>query len=188
MAVKHGRQARKELIYRKFLVRGDVGLSPCTFSLACQIMKDFGGVIAVTTKEAFITACAKFGDVEVLREKITCLCADGAAVNMGRKRGALIQLSDYCDVPSPYIIHFLNHNLELTIKDSYSKIQEFEEIKESLHILFKMMKDSAKTWAAFWVVGDRLWGYGDSFPGSCAVGLSNFLRNFWCMLYLQRML
>ena len=188
MAVKHGRQARKELIYRKFLVRGDLGLSPCTFSLACQIMKDFGGVIAVTTKEAFIAACAKFGDMEVLRKKITCLCADGAAVNMGRKRGALIQLSDYGDVPPPYIIHCLNHNLELTIKDSYSKIQEFEEIKESLHILFKMMKDSAKTWAAFWVVSDRLWGYGDSFPGSCAVGLSNFLRNFWCVLYLQRML
>ena len=75
---------------------------------------------------------------------------------MGRKHGALIQLSDYCDVSRSYIIHCVNHNLELAIKDSYSKIQEFEEIKESLHILFKMMKDSGKTWDVFWVVGDRL--------------------------------
>ena len=144
------------LIYGKFLVRGDVGLSPCTFLLACQVMKDFGGVNTDATKEAFIAACAKFGDMEVLRKKITCLCADGAAVNMGTKRSALIQLSDYCDVSRPYVIHCLNHNLELAIKDSYSKIQEFEEIKESLHILFKMMKDSAKMWDAFRVVGDCL--------------------------------
>ena len=73
---------------------------------------------------------------------------------MGRKCRALIQLSDHCDVSRLYIIHCLNHNLELAIKDSYSKIQEFEEIKESLHILFKMMKDSGKMWAAFRVVGD----------------------------------
>ena len=31
----------KELIYGKFLVRGDVGLSACTFLLACQVLKDF---------------------------------------------------------------------------------------------------------------------------------------------------
>ena len=147
---------KKELISAKFLVSGDVGLSPCTFLLACQVMKDFRGLNADATKEAFSAACAKFGDMEVLRKKITCLCADGAAVNMGRKRGALIQLSDYGDVPPPYIIHCLNHNLELTIKDSYSKIQEFEEIKESLHILFKMMKDSGKTGDVLWVVGYHL--------------------------------
>ena len=178
----------KELIYGKFLVRGDVGLSPSTFLLACQVMKDFGGANADVKKEAFIAACA--GHMEVLKKKITCLCADGAAVNMGRKRGALIQLSDYCDVPSPYIIHFLNHNLELTIKDSYSKIQEFEEIKESLHILFKMMKDSGKMWDAFQVVGDHLGVKvlqymkvtGTCFQAHVQRGLSNFLRNFWCML------
>ena len=79
--------------------------------------------------------------MEVLRKRITCLCADRAAVNMGTKRGTLIQLSDYCDVSRSYIIHCLNHNLELALKVSYSKIQEFEEIKESLHILFKMMKE-----------------------------------------------
>ena len=45
----------------------------------------------------------------------------------------LIQLSDYCDVSRTNINHCLNHNLELTIKDSYSKIQEFEEIR-SLYI------------------------------------------------------
>ena len=124
----------KDLIYGKFLVRGDVGLSPSTFLLACQAMKDFGGVNADAKKEAFIAACA--GDMEVFKKKITCLCADGTAVNMGRKCSALIQLSDYCDVSCPYI-HCLNHNLELAIKDSYSKIQEFEEIKESLHIFSK---------------------------------------------------
>ena len=63
----------KELIYGKFLVRGDVGLSPCTFLLACQVMKDFGSINADAVKEEFIAACAKFGDMEVLRKKITCL-------------------------------------------------------------------------------------------------------------------
>ena len=72
-------------------------------------MKDFEGVNADATKEVFIAACAKFGDMEVLRKNIFCLCAAGAAVNMGRKRGALIQLSDYCDVSRLYIIHCLNH-------------------------------------------------------------------------------
>ena len=153
-------------------------------------MKDFGGVNADARKEAFIAACAKFGDMEVLRKKITCLCADGAAVNMGRKQGALVQLSDYCDVSRPYIIHCVNHNLGLAIKDSYSKIQECEEIKESLHIFFKMMKDSGKTWDAFRVVGDRL-GVKvlrytkvtvTRFQAHVPRGFSNFLRNFWCML------
>ena len=51
---------------------GDVGLSSCTFLLACQVMKDFGGVNDDATKEAFITACAKFVDMEVLRKKIVC--------------------------------------------------------------------------------------------------------------------
>ena len=143
----------KELIYRKFLVRGAVGLSPCTFVSLSNYERLRRGY-ADETKEAFIAACAKFGDMEVLRKKINCLCADGAAVNMGMKCDTPIQLSDYCDVSRPYIIHCLNHNLELAIKDSYSKIQEFEEIKESLHILFKMMKDSGKD--AFKVVGDRL--------------------------------
>ena len=153
-------------------------------------MKNFRGVNADATKEAFIAACAKFGDMEVLRKKITCLCADGAAVNMSRKCSALIQLSDYFDVSRPYIIHCLNHNLELMIKDSYTKIQEFEEIKESLHILFKMMKDSGKTWDAFWVVGDHLrvkvLRYmkvtRTRFQAHVQRGLLNFLRNFWCML------
>ena len=40
----------KDLIYGKFLVRGDVGLSPSTFMLACQVMKDFGGVNADATR------------------------------------------------------------------------------------------------------------------------------------------
>ena len=108
----------KELIYGNFMVRGYVGLSSCKFLLACQVMKDFEWVNVDTTKKAFIAACAKFGDMEVLRKNITCLCADSA---------------DYCDVSRTHIIHCLNHNLEFAIKDSYSKIQEFEEIR-SLYI------------------------------------------------------
>ena len=180
----------KELIYGKFLVRGNVGLSPCTFLLACQIIKDFGRVNADAMKEAFIAACAKFADMEVLRKNITCLCADRAAVSMGRKRGSLIQLTDYCDVSHLYIIHCLNHNLEVARNDSYSKIQEFEEIKEFLHILFKIMKDSGKTWDAFRVVRDHL-GMKilrytkvteTHFQVHMQWDLLNLLRNFWCML------
>ena len=49
---------KKELTSAKFLVSGDVGLSPCTILLACQVMKDFGGVNTDATKEAFIAAYA----------------------------------------------------------------------------------------------------------------------------------
>ena len=35
----------KDLIYGKFLVRGDVGLSPCTFLLACQVRKTSVGLM-----------------------------------------------------------------------------------------------------------------------------------------------
>ena len=121
----------KELTYEKFLVKGDVGLSSFTFLFACQVMKDFEEVNVDTMKKAFIAACDKFGEME--HKKIPCLCADGAAVNMGSKPGALIQLSDYCDVSRTYIIHCLNHNLELAIKDSCPKIQEFEQIR-SLYV------------------------------------------------------
>ena len=37
-------RGEKELIYGRFLVRGDAGLSPCTILLACKVMKEFGGV------------------------------------------------------------------------------------------------------------------------------------------------
>ena len=104
-------------------------------------MKDFWGVNADGTKEAFIAACVKFGDMEVLRKRTTCLCWQDCSQYGYTKRGTLIQLSDYCDVSRSYIIYCLNHNLELALKVSYSKIQEFEEIRESLHILFKMMKE-----------------------------------------------
>ena len=63
-----------------------------------QVMKELREVNADATKEAFIATYAKFGGIEVLRKKAACLCADRAAVNMGRKDSALIQLSDYCDV------------------------------------------------------------------------------------------
>ena len=80
----------------------------------------------------------------------------------------------------------------LAIKDNYSKIQEFEEIKESLHILFKMMKDSGKTWDAFRVVGDcfrvKVLQYmkvtGTCFQVHVQQVVWNFLRNFWWMLLL----
>ena len=80
--------------------------------------------------------------------------------------------------------------MELAIKDSYFEKQEFEKIKESLHILFKMMKDSGKTWDAFQVVSDclglKVLRYtkvmGTYFQAHVQQGLSNFLRNFWCML------
>ena len=126
----------------------------------------------------------------LLQHMLICLCADWAAANMGRKHDALIQLSDYCDVCCPYIIHCLNQNLELVIKDCHSKIQEFQEIKESLHILLKMMKNSGKTWDVFRVfgyhLGVKVLRYtkvaGTRFQAHVQQGLSDFLRNFWCML------
>ena len=44
----------KDLIYGKFLVRGDVGFSPCTFLLACKLMKDCRGVNADATKRRLL--------------------------------------------------------------------------------------------------------------------------------------
>ena len=63
-----------------------------------EVLKELRGVNADATKEALIATFAKFGGMEVLRKKTTCLCPDRAAVNIGRKDGTLIQLSDYCDV------------------------------------------------------------------------------------------
>ena len=176
----------KELVYGKILVKNDVGVLPCTFLLACQSLKEFGGAGAGAVRDGMLDACSRFLEFEELKKKVVCLCADGASVNMGRHKGALNQLSEMMDT-SPYILYCFTHNLELAIKDSYKREKAFEEVKD---VLFKMMKDSGKTWRIFQEIGERIGVKvlrftkvsGTRFQPHVRRGLSNFLRNFLCLL------
>ena len=57
--------------------------------------------------------------VENWKFRMVCLCVDGAAVNLYRRRGLEVLLLE--DLPWPITIHFLNHRLDLAVKNSFAK-------------------------------------------------------------------
>ena len=51
--------------------------------------------------------------------KVGRICVDGAAVNLGVRRGLVALLRE--DLPWLVAIHCLNHRLELAVKDAFTK-------------------------------------------------------------------
>ena len=70
---------------------------------------------------------------------------DGASGNFGNLSGASTSIVDLAgwDLPT---IHCMNHRLELMMKNSYEGEKSFQKVKEMLHSLYCLFKNSGKTW------------------------------------------
>ena len=58
----------KELVYGKILVKNDVAVLLCTFLLACQSLKEFGGAGADAVRDGMLDACSRFLEFEELKK------------------------------------------------------------------------------------------------------------------------
>ena len=175
----------KELVFSKILATGFKGVVPITVLLKCQSLKDFGGGTSKGTLDAMLNALSLYASQEVIFKKIICAVADGAAVNFGRHSGALVILSELVGWNLP-TIHCMNHKLELAMKDSYSDDRTFTDIKDMLDVLFRLFKNSGRTWRMYQLVAESLNLVpirftrvgGTRFQAHTLSALSSFLRNF----------
>ena len=175
----------KELVYGKLLVEGFKGYVPCTFLLRCQSLKKFGGGTASGTFEAMKDAVLLYVDAEKFKQMLICLTADGASVNFGKYNGALKLMSEFVGW-EVFRIHCANHRLELSMKDAFIENNTFLEIKEMLDTLYRMFRNSGKSWRLYQLVGEsmavRVLRFircgGTRFQTHTRNALANFLRNF----------
>ena len=89
--------SEKKLVFCKVLVKGFKGYIPCTFLLKCQSLKDFGGADAKGTFKAMLDVIMTYRSEEEVKQRLMCLCADGASVNFGIHEGAIRKMIDFVD-------------------------------------------------------------------------------------------
>lgn len=134
-------QEEKELIYTNVVIRG----RPVELFLKCQRMTDFGGVDAKGTKAAFDAAFQI--DFKVPQEKydkhFVSVCADGAAVNMGRISGACTVMKQESR-PWLVIVHCANHRLELAVADAFRASDAFKNLEEMFIKIYYLFRNSGK--------------------------------------------
>ena len=145
----------KELVYCKIVCDGDFGVATPVFIFACQSAKDFGGANADGVFAAMKSACLEYMSQEELKLKLVCIVADGAAVNFGRRSGALTQWLEWVG-RFLLLIHCMNHRLELAMNNSFKRINVFTQIKEMIGQLFRMFKNSGKLWRVFRVIAEPI--------------------------------
>ena len=103
-------------------------------------LKDGVDATATGVKTTLEQAFAEVG-ISDLSQQTVCLCVDGAAVNLGVRRGLAAQL--LVDMPWLVAIHCLNHRLELGVKDALAKTN-IDEISAMLVNLYYMYENSPK--------------------------------------------
>ena len=124
----------KELIYVMYAY--PFGKVECRFFQ----LKDISDASAVGVKAALEEAFAELG-VSDIYNQMACLCVDGAAVNLGVRRGMAALLRE--DMPWLVAIHCLNHRLELGVKDALSKTY-MDEVSSMLINLYYVYEKSPK--------------------------------------------
>ena len=85
------------------------------------------------------------------RERLVCLCVDGAAVNLGHRHGVAALLQE--DVPWLVAIHCLNHRLELGVKNALTKTY-MDEITTMLTNLYYVYEKSPKRLRELKAIGE----------------------------------
>ena len=101
----------KELIYVMYVGSSD-GKPECQFFQ----LKDIPDATASGIQSLVLQSFEEFGvDLE---QKLVSICVDGAAVNLGVRRGLSALLKQ--DLPGLVSMHCFNHHLELAAKDAFS--------------------------------------------------------------------
>ena len=119
----------KELVFGKVIIKGHNGVVPCCFLLKCQSLKEFGGGTGTATFKAIknaLTTC-----MSEAMKKMLCITVDGAAVNFGKHHGAVNIMKELVGWDL-YRIRCTNHQLELSIKESFKKEGAFNDLKEMI--------------------------------------------------------
>ena len=79
---------------------------------------------------------------EEYTHKVVCCTADGASVNFGQYNGLLTKMKE--TRPWLVTIHCVAHRVELAIKNSLGKREEYKAIKDFLTVIYKLFKQSGK--------------------------------------------
>ena len=136
----------KELMY--ILYVDSSGEVKCNFLR----LKDVSDGTALGLKASLEQTFTELG-IENVQERMACLCADGAAVNMGIRRGLAALLRK--DMPWLIAMHCLNHRLELSAKDAFKKTY-MDEISTMLTSLYYVYEKSPKRLRELRNMGDIL--------------------------------
>ena len=111
----------KELVFGKVIIKGYNCVVPCCFLLKYSSLKEFGGR---TGKETYMSE-------ETMKKMFICIAADRAAASFGKHHGAVNVMKELVGWDL-YRIHCANHQLELSIKESFKKESTFNDLKEML--------------------------------------------------------
>ena len=128
-------------------------------------------------------AILSYLDEPSFKTKLVCLAMDAASINFGVKSGSIKRLCDYVG-SDIFKFHFVSHQLELGIKDSYEI--EPEDIKETMDHLYRTFKCSGKSWRIYPIIREKLQIKvlrfvhcgGTHFQAHTRNALTSFLRNF----------
>ena len=86
---------------------------------------------------------------------LICIAADGARVNFGKHHGAVNIMKELVGWDL-YHIHCTNHQLKLSIKESFKKENAFNDLKEMLDTLYQLFRNSGKSWRIYQVLADAM--------------------------------
>lgn len=128
----------KELLYCKVAIRGKA----VELLLKCIHMDDYGGN-ADDLKRAIDDVMIYDYDLkEEYSDRLVCVCADGASVNMGVYNGAVTQIKETRSWLLD--IHCSNHRLELAVQGAFEENVAFANIDTLLMQLYQLTKNSGK--------------------------------------------
>ena len=175
----------KELVFGKVIIKGYNGVVPCCFLLKCQSLKEFGGVTGKATFEAVKNALTTCMSEEAMKKMLICIAIDGAAVNFGKHHGAVNIMKELVGWYL-YRIHCTNHQLELSIKESFKKESAFNDLKEMLDTLYHLFRNNSKSCRIYHVLADTMRVKplrftrcgGTRFQAHTRAALASFFRNY----------
>ncbi|XP_057291390.1 zinc finger protein 862-like [Hydractinia symbiolongicarpus] len=124
----------QELVYVLYLHEGTALVK--FLSIETPKCGDAPGIL-----EAIDSAFQRIGILN-FNQRLVGFNADGASVNMGRKKGvgALIKET----APWVEVVHCFNHRIELAIKDAFNTVKAFHDVDELLLKLYYLYQKSPK--------------------------------------------
>ena len=145
---------KKQLVFGEVIIKGCNGVVPYCFLLKCQSLKEIGGGTGKATFEAMKNATTYMSEVAT-KKMLICIAADGAAVNFGKHHGVVNIIKDLVGWDL-YHYHCKNYQLELSIKESFKKKSTFNDLREMLDILYRLIRNSSKSWRIYEVLADAM--------------------------------